>query len=429
MIASRQIAFGGSKRKPYDAEIEYLESTGTQWIDLGIIISPDVDFEFTGSIVSDMANGCIFGETNDFAWRVNNPGYSLVTTSGGVIYLRYGDSTAAIIGYTSIGLGNTLTVSLVGSTFKVDGQSVATVDRISNFSKTVSTMGIFKRNYINYSIDTYSAVRINGLKFGNLHDGALVRDLIPVRKGNVGYMYDRVSGQLFGNQGTGEFVLGSDLIDYTAKDYIQDGLVALVDGIENAGWGEHTDELKYVNLVTGEQFSFENSNNVLWGSDCLKILESGNRASGLRTGISFRASKLGVSTNAKNYTIECAIRAYDAEYPLISFDGGFGRTYGTASADNFQGVVTSAYLSDTDTHQWGVNGDIRSKTNSGVKQENFNGFYWNNREAYADSMFRFGFTYNYVCKSDLHCARVYNRVLTVEELAYNENIDKQRFGL
>ena len=38
----------------------------------------------------------------------------------------------------------------------------------------------------------------------------LVRDLIPVRKGNIGYMYDRVSGQLFGNQGTGDFVIGPD---------------------------------------------------------------------------------------------------------------------------------------------------------------------------------------------------------------------------
>ena len=39
----------------------------------------------------------------------------------------------------------------------------------------------------------------------------LVRDLIPVRVGNVGYMYDKVSGQLFGNSGTGNFILGPDV--------------------------------------------------------------------------------------------------------------------------------------------------------------------------------------------------------------------------
>jgi hypothetical protein len=38
-------------------------------------------------------------------------------------------------------------------------------------------------------------------------------DLIPVRIGNVGYMYDKVSGQLFENQGTGNFILGPDKTD------------------------------------------------------------------------------------------------------------------------------------------------------------------------------------------------------------------------
>ena len=35
-------------------------------------------------------------------------------------------------------------------------------------------------------------------------------DLIPVRVGQVGYMYDKVSRQLFGNSGTGNFILGND---------------------------------------------------------------------------------------------------------------------------------------------------------------------------------------------------------------------------
>ena len=35
-------------------------------------------------------------------------------------------------------------------------------------------------------------------------------DAIPVRVGNVGYIYDKVSGKLFGNAGTGSFILGPD---------------------------------------------------------------------------------------------------------------------------------------------------------------------------------------------------------------------------
>jgi hypothetical protein len=42
-----------------------------------------------------------------------------------------------------------------------------------------------------------------------IYEGSvLMMDLIPVRVGQVGYMYDRVSGQLFGNSGTGNFTLG-----------------------------------------------------------------------------------------------------------------------------------------------------------------------------------------------------------------------------
>ena len=35
--------------------------------------------------------------------------------------------------------------------------------------------------------------------------------MIPVRVGQVGYMYDRVSKTLFGNAGTDSFVLGPDV--------------------------------------------------------------------------------------------------------------------------------------------------------------------------------------------------------------------------
>ena len=50
-----------------------------------------------------------------------------------------------------------------------------------------------------------SQIRIYHAKFGN------VRDFIPVRVGQTGYLYDRVSGQLFGNLGSGDFILGPDI--------------------------------------------------------------------------------------------------------------------------------------------------------------------------------------------------------------------------
>lgn len=42
-------------------------------------------------------------------------------------------------------------------------------------------------------------------------NGAIVLHYDSVRVGNVGYMYDKVSGELFGNSGTSDFVLGPDV--------------------------------------------------------------------------------------------------------------------------------------------------------------------------------------------------------------------------
>ena len=56
------------------------------------------------------------------------------------------------------------------------------------------------------SDNTTAKVYSSKLRVGNI----TVRDLIPVRKGTTGYMYDKVSGQLFCNAGKGAFILGPD---------------------------------------------------------------------------------------------------------------------------------------------------------------------------------------------------------------------------
>jgi hypothetical protein len=42
-------------------------------------------------------------------------------------------------------------------------------------------------------------------------NGSVVLDLIPVRVGQVGYMYDRIGRRLLGNAGSGTLVVGHDL--------------------------------------------------------------------------------------------------------------------------------------------------------------------------------------------------------------------------
>ena len=65
----------------------------------------------------------------------------------------------------------------------------------------------------NGNLEQLSKAKIYALKF--TINSTTLRDFIPVRFTNEngvseGAMYDRVSGQLFGNAGTGAFIIGPD---------------------------------------------------------------------------------------------------------------------------------------------------------------------------------------------------------------------------
>lgn len=77
-----------------------------------------------------------------------------------------------------------------------------------NFNRSVSNGDPI---YIFGSPDTVECSHADFYYFKLLRNNVLIFDGIPVRVGTVGYMYDRVSGQLFGNDGTGAFTLGPDV--------------------------------------------------------------------------------------------------------------------------------------------------------------------------------------------------------------------------
>ena len=189
---------GGSllmKALPYDAEIEYLESTGTQWIDTGII--PDsntiVQFKFVNLyITGDVIIGYFINDTND--WRFFNNASACYfdmpnseRIAGGNIY----ENTLY-----ELELGNYYVKNLDTGINIVSG----------NATSYTGTSTITLNNYNNVSFSR------NRWYYVKIYSGSvLVRDMIPVRIGQIGYMYDKVSKQLFSNAGTGEFILGPDV--------------------------------------------------------------------------------------------------------------------------------------------------------------------------------------------------------------------------
>ena len=184
----------------YDAEVEWLESDGPQFIDTGLV--PDgftgikADFELTGHAgmvagLEDMG-GDVFGiganSSGYYANFGNAVPYSNVNYMRGTAALNfYGDGQ--FIGEPDG--GSTVTVSLGTLPFNPVG-------KIGLFGWWYHTS---QMKFTNCKIKAFQVTQSN----------FLVLDLIPVRVGSVGYMYDRVSGQLFGNVGTGDFIVGPDV--------------------------------------------------------------------------------------------------------------------------------------------------------------------------------------------------------------------------
>lgn len=191
---------GESEPKPYDKKIEYLEGTGNQYINTGIV--PDIR---TGVYVkvrqSNTSDTYLLGlrqTTGNTRWCVGsgNSGY----------YYGYGN-------YQSINrlLGNPAEIMLdfmdSGKFAKADGSYEVNLPSSMGFTPTIG-IRLFGSAGVTASYSKWAG-KIYFAKFSQGNE--ILMDLIPVRIGNVGYMYDKVSKQLFGNDGTGDFILGGDI--------------------------------------------------------------------------------------------------------------------------------------------------------------------------------------------------------------------------
>ena len=95
------------------------------------------------------------------------------------------------------------------SEITVDGVPQRYSDQTTNISdRTLPLFGAKLNNSVSANAYSPSGTKCYYAEF--ISNGIQICNLIPVRKDGVGYMYDRVSGQLFGNSGTGNFILGPD---------------------------------------------------------------------------------------------------------------------------------------------------------------------------------------------------------------------------
>jgi hypothetical protein len=199
MMINRRRAYGG-KSLPYDYKVEYLESSGTQYIDTGVY-----------------ANGKIRMLAHIKTKKDGGPNSAF----SGVIHKNFTGIWQVV--YSYMGVDFNVSQQEIVFSFPYIGEQVFDVDQVN---RTITLNGVTQEmtnipmavqpGYDNIPLCKYNN-RLNNFNnfwigevyYAKIYDNnTLVRDFIPVSVGNVGYMYDKVSGQLFGNQGTGSFIVG-----------------------------------------------------------------------------------------------------------------------------------------------------------------------------------------------------------------------------
>lgn len=196
-VIRRRMMMGGRKVS-YDAEIEYLESTGVQFIDTGII--PDADTGVYAHLeATSNADRYAIGlrdTTGNTRWCI---GYNSIWYHGYGAYrngLTRSAETEAQLNWLNDGL------------FVTHGSDRDNTQALTSLSFTpVNNIRIFGSAGVTGSAYVWEG-RIYAFKVSQ--GSNIVMDLIPVRVGQTGYMYDKVSGRLLGNDGTGDFILGND---------------------------------------------------------------------------------------------------------------------------------------------------------------------------------------------------------------------------
>lgn len=193
-LARRRMMMGGSAL-PYDAEVEYIENDGQCIIDSKVNSNSNLTIE--AKFYRPRITGTIYGHWLYGGRNLNNTiqmqGLLLLpANSTDFSQVRYYNSSQLPRNYEGI-------VRVLQSRnifMELEHNDIVTFDRYSfSFDTSIWIFGFNASTGTHTYNNTHAGSR---LYYWRVSNGSIVlQDLIPVRKGNRGMMYDRVTGQIF----------------------------------------------------------------------------------------------------------------------------------------------------------------------------------------------------------------------------------------
>lgn len=193
---------------PY-TQVEYLQATGSQYINTGYILKTGDKVDVTFSSQGQLSYEAVFGARKS-SYRYN----------AYLFFSRFGSNHKAVYNRTGQEKqGSTISVDTIydvhtdGSTCTVsqNGTTVQTITTTGTLNDCINPCGLFTLNTnssTGFTKDTYSYMKIYYFKITDANDN-VVMELIPVRDGTTANMYDTVSEQLMTKTGT--FQYGDDV--------------------------------------------------------------------------------------------------------------------------------------------------------------------------------------------------------------------------
>ena len=180
---------------PLYQQVEYIESTGTQWIDSGVMSSND-DWKFILQFqrTTNTRGVFLFGNTNGFNASLDN-NYVYRATGQAITGI-----TASNTSFDEVVVESLTTTNVV----KISVNGTLTTGSYSNWNYNNELGVIGGGGY--YQIGKYKSLSI-------YKNNILVRNFIPCyrKTDNEIGLYDLVNGVFYTNQGTGTFIKGPSI--------------------------------------------------------------------------------------------------------------------------------------------------------------------------------------------------------------------------
>lgn len=282
-----------------------------------------------------------------------------------------------------------------------DNNYIGRINSYSNFTGLIDDVRIY-----NHALSSNELSQI----YNYTKDGIKNRSTIYVSGINTNYIAKAIY------QGN-TLVYNSENRNYpkyniSAKDYVQDGLVAMWDGIENAGWGMHDASAKTWKDLAGNN-DITSVTNSIWGEDHLVLGGVGlcGIVPEINDVVTLEIVQIVTSQNGGIISFGQITRQIHSN-GTVWFEGQ--RSYGgvavTINEPHSQSAIYAEHL-----------GTVFLDGAPATKVTGSSGF-----NVAHNTLGEFG---TYRSKNTLYCIRVYDKALSESEIARNYAIDKARFRI